>query len=58
MKHELEVWLFDGYVGNLTLVGGRLTFSYAPEWLSLPNAVPLYCSLPLQDYCQKGRCVA
>lgn len=48
MAHELEVWLFTDRVGTLALVDGRLSFCYAPGWLSLPNAVALSASLPLQ----------
>jgi|GEM_PF-975580 len=48
MAHELEVWLLADHVGTLALVEGRLNFWYAPGWLSLPNAVALSCSLPLQ----------
>ena len=48
MLHELEVWLFADRVGTLALVDGRLNFCYAPGWLSLPNAVALSASLPLQ----------
>jgi serine/threonine-protein kinase HipA len=45
---ELEVWLFEGRVGALALIDGRLSFSYAPGWLSRPDAVALSISLPLQ----------
>ena len=48
MAHELEVWLFANRVGTLALVEGRLTFFYAPDWLSQPDAVALSASLPLQ----------
>ena len=48
MAHELEVWLFTDRVGTLALVDGRLSFCYASGWLSLPNAVALSASLPLQ----------
>lgn len=48
MAHELEVWLFSDRVGTLALIDGRLSFCYAPGWLSLPNAVALSASLPLQ----------
>lgn len=48
MAHELEVWLFADRVGTLALVDGRLSYCYAPAWLSLPNAVALSASLPLQ----------
>ncbi|MEQ1838613.1 MAG: HipA N-terminal domain-containing protein [Candidatus Nitrotoga sp.] len=45
---ELEVWLFAARIGTLALVEGRLNFWYTAEWLKLPNAVALSCSLPLQ----------
>lgn len=48
MAHELEVWLFDRRVGSLSLVNGRLSFAYAPDWLALPQATALSYSLPLQ----------
>lgn len=48
MEHELEVWLFDGRVGSLSLVDGRLSFAYATDWLALPQATALSQSLPLQ----------
>jgi serine/threonine-protein kinase HipA len=48
MAHELEVWLFTDRVGTLAQVDGRLSFCYAPGWLSLPNALALSASLPLQ----------
>lgn len=47
-EQELEVWLFADRVGTLALLEGRLNFRYAPGWLSLPNAVALSISLPLQ----------
>ena len=49
MAHELEVWLFADRVGSLTLVEGRMNFSYTPGWLSQANAVALSISLPLQS---------
>ena len=45
---ELAVWLFADHVGTLAMVDGRLTFCYAPGWLSRQNAVALSASLPLQ----------
>ncbi len=48
MVHELEVWLFADRAGTLALVDGRLSFCYAPGWLSHPDAVALSASLPLQ----------
>jgi serine/threonine-protein kinase HipA len=48
MAHELEVWLFADRVGTLALVDGRLSFCYAPNWLSHKDAVAVSASLPLQ----------
>ena len=48
MAHELDVWLFAARAGTLALVDGRLSFSYAPGWLSHKDAVTLSTSLPLQ----------
>ena len=48
MAHELDVWLFADRAGALALVDGRLSFSYAPGWLSHKDAVTLSTSLPLQ----------
>jgi len=48
MAHELDVWLFADRVGSLSLVQGRLSFCYAPDWLAQPKAVALSMSLPLQ----------
>ena len=48
MAHKLEVWLFDDHVGTLSLIEGRLSFSYAANWLSNPSACALSASLPLQ----------
>ncbi len=48
MVRELEVWLFADRVGTLALVDGRLSYGYASDWLSRPDAVALSASLPLQ----------
>lgn len=48
MVHDLEVWLFADRVGTLSLRNGRLSFCYAPLWLSQAHAVALSVSLPLQ----------
>jgi serine/threonine-protein kinase HipA len=48
MARELDVWLFAERVGRLGLVGGRLHFQYAADWLAKPRAQSLSCSLPLQ----------
>ena len=47
MVHDIGVWLFDQPVGTLSLVGGRLSFQYRPDWLTQPIAVALSRSLPL-----------
>ena len=47
MAHNISVWLFGQPVGTLSLVGGRLSFTYAPGWLTQPGAVALSQSLPL-----------
>ena len=49
MAHELDVWFFTDRVGVLALVDGRLSFCYAPGWLSHQDAVSLSASLPLQS---------
>jgi serine/threonine-protein kinase HipA len=48
MARELEVWLLAERVGTLALVDGRLSFRYAPDWRSRPDALTLSSSLPLQ----------
>lgn len=48
MAHELAVWFFSDRVGTLSLVDGRLTYQYVPNWLSRQDAVALSVSLPLQ----------
>lgn len=48
MVHALDVWLFSGHVGILTLFEGRLSFCYTAAWLVQPDALALSVSLPLQ----------
>ena len=48
MAHELAVWLSGARIGTLALAAGGLTFRYAAGWLTLPDAVALSISLPLQ----------
>lgn len=48
MARELEVWLFAEQLGTLALIDGKLSFRYAPDWISRPDAVALSSSLPLQ----------
>jgi hypothetical protein len=47
MAHDIGVWLFDQMVGTLSLVGGRLSFQYHPDWLTQPDVMALSQSLPL-----------
>jgi serine/threonine-protein kinase HipA len=47
MAHDIGVWLFDQLVGTLSLVGGRLSFQYHPDWLTQPDVMALSQSLPL-----------
>ena len=47
MAHDIGVCLFDHPVGTLSLVGGRLSFRYRPDWLMQPSPVALSQSLPL-----------
>lgn len=48
MPKQLAVWLSGHPVGTLAQIDGRLSFSYAPQWLMNPQARPLSQSLPLQ----------
>ncbi len=48
MAHDIGVWLFDQPVGTLSLVAGRLSFQYGPDWLTRPNSTALSQSLPLR----------
>ncbi|OQW86567.1 MAG: toxin HipA [Rhodoferax ferrireducens] len=48
MPKQLAVWLSGHPVGTLAQIDGRLSFSYAPQWLMDPQARPLSQSLPLQ----------
>ena len=48
MPRQLAVWLSGHLVGTLAQIDGRLSFSYAPQWLMNAEARPLSQSLPLQ----------
>lgn len=48
MAQALKVYLFEHHVGSLSREAGKLSFSYQADWLTLPHARPLSCSLPLQ----------
>jgi serine/threonine-protein kinase HipA len=45
---SLDVWLFGDRAGRLYQNAGRLSFTYASEWLTRPAAAALSASLPLQ----------
>ena len=47
MAREIGVFLFNQPAGALSLVGGRLSFQYRPDWLARPQAMALSQSLPL-----------
>ena len=49
MPKQLTVWMLGQQIGTLAQVDGRLGFTYVPEWLTNPDAVPLSQSLPLQS---------
>lgn len=48
MPRQLEVWLSGSRIGTLAQIDGRLSFSYAADWLASSHATPLSQSLPLQ----------
>jgi serine/threonine-protein kinase HipA len=48
MPTQLAVWLSGNPVGTLAQMEGRMSFSYAPQWLMNVEAQPLSQSLPLQ----------
>jgi serine/threonine-protein kinase HipA len=45
----LDVYLHDLPAGSLSVAGGRLSFTYAYEYLASPKAKPLSVSLPLRE---------
>ena len=49
-RGELDVYLLDAFVGRLDYTShhNEMHFTYDAEYLSLPDAVPLSFSLPLQ----------
>ena len=49
MARQLAVWLFGTHIGTLAQIDGRLSFSYARDWLANPNATPLSHSIPLRS---------
>ncbi len=56
MPRQLEVWLLGEHVGTLSQIEGRLSFSYATDWLEKNSTndrisgdtIPLSQSLPLR----------
>jgi len=48
MTRQLVVWLFGKQIGTLSLIDGRLNFSYESDWLNTSNSIPLSQSLPLR----------
>ncbi len=51
----LAVLMNNRRVGTLQRApDGAVSFSYAPEWLSWPHAMPISLSLPLTDETQRG----
>lgn len=52
MKRTLDVYLLEERVGSLVQDDhGAMRFTYAPEWLGKPGAIPLSRSLPLREEC-------
>lgn len=50
MAKLLDVYLYEKIVGKLQQDNdGQLLFTYSEHWLNAPDAVPLSCSLPLQN---------
>ena len=48
MSRVARVQLSGQVVGQLTEVGSETSFSYTPEWLIHPGAVPISITLPLR----------
>ena len=44
------------FVGTIEEADGQTTFTYSPEWLNTPNAVPVSLTLPLREepYVSRG----
>ena len=49
MKRIGQVKLSGRFVGAIEEDGGQTVFTYSPEWLSQPDAVPVSLTLPLRD---------
>ena len=48
MNRTCQVNLNGQLVGHLTDEGSETRFTYTPEWLALPGAVPVSLTLPLR----------
>ncbi len=48
MNRTCQVNLNGQLVGHLTDEGSETRFTYTPEWLALPSAVPVSLTLPLR----------
>jgi HipA-like protein len=49
MRRMGRVKLAGKLVGILEEADGQITFAYAPQWRSAPNAVPVSLTLPLRE---------
>lgn len=49
MRRTLDVWLLGQHVGKLVQVDGKLSFSYALQWLQSDSPSPLSYNLPLRE---------
>ena len=56
MKRVGQVKLSGRLVGTIEEDGGQTVFTYSPEWLSQPEAVPVSLALPLraEPYVSQG----
>jgi serine/threonine-protein kinase HipA len=49
MKRIGNVKLDGKLVGSIAEDAGQVVFTYSPEWLAQPNAVPVSLTLPLRE---------
>lgn len=56
MRRIGRVKLAGRFVGTIEESDGQVTFTYSPEWLDTPNAVPVSLTLPLREepYVSRG----
>ena len=56
MRRIGRVKLAGKFVGTIEEAEGQITFTYSPEWLKTPNAVPVSLTLPLREepYVSRG----